>query len=240
MSTESRIGNNGKFSIDPPRQDRPPLKNNIFDAMQKGNAQLIPLFPHLYPGAMVPAGAVLRGGPDKNYGEFRHHNTVDEVSIAFAANGALLKTGQFFVGGRVHGVSSFLKDEKNAENFVLICITQRQSESQPQHEVISMMCSGCREEIFRYEFDVIAEPDDSETVKMFATIPESYRATKEFSDNLEARTCSKCGHVNDPFPYDAWGWHNYAEQSDTVFSARQILSEAEDEMLKALEQPEAN
>lgn len=220
------------LSIEPPRPDRPPLKKNIFDAMQKGNAQLIPLFPHLYPGAMVPAGAILRGGPEKNFGEFRHHNTVDEVSIAFSANGALLKTGQFFVGGRVHGVSSFLKDEKDPENFVLICITQRQSESGRQNEIISMSCTKCREEIFRYEFDVTPEPDDSETEKMFSTIPESYNAAKKFNAEMEARTCSKCGHVNDPFPHDIWGWQNYAEQSETMFEARQTLKNAATEMLQ--------
>ena len=237
MSTGNQENNDGKLNIEPPRADRPPLKNNIFDAMQKGNAALIPLFPHLYPGAMVPAGAVLRGGPEKNYGEFRHHNTVDEVSIAFAANGALLKTGQFFVGGRVHGVSSFLKNEKDPENFVLICITQRQSESGLQQEIISMTCAGCREEIFRHEFDVTPEPDDSESEKMFATIPESYNAAKRFNDDPEARTCSKCGHVNDPFPHDTWGWLQYAEQSDTMFEARETLNKAATDMLQGTELP---
>ena len=100
--------------ISPPRSDRLPLRNNIFDAMQKGNTALMPLFPHLYPGAMVPAGAVFRGGPNKYYGHFFHHNTVDEVVVTFGANGALLKTGQVFVGTRMHGVDCFLKNEKRS------------------------------------------------------------------------------------------------------------------------------
>jgi len=102
-----------KLEIAPPRADRPPLRNNLFHALQRGNTTLMPLFPYVHPGAMVPAGAVLWGGPGRTYGQFRHHNTVDEIVFTGAANGALLKTGQVFVGGRVHGVDSFLKDESD-------------------------------------------------------------------------------------------------------------------------------
>ena len=45
---------NEKLEIPPPRADRPPIRVNVFEAMQHSNTQLMPLFPYLHPGAMVP------------------------------------------------------------------------------------------------------------------------------------------------------------------------------------------
>lgn len=223
------------LTIPPPREDRPPLRCNVFSAMSKGNTTLMPLFPHLYPGAMVPAGAVLRGAPGKSYGHFFHHNTVDEVVMTFAAEGALLKTGQMFVGGRVHGVDSFLKDETDPASFTVLSVTQRQAETGPQEEAITIACAKCRAEIFRYEYDVTPGPDASEDDEPFATIPESLNAASAFNDSLEARTCEKCGHVNEPFPADRWGWSNYVDHNGIVHGARRILETAAAAMKPAAE-----
>ena len=214
------------LTIPPPRADRPPLRANVFASMQKGNTQLMPLFPHFYPGAMVPAGAILRGGPDKDHGHFFHHNTVDEVVVAFAANGSLLKTGQVFVGGRVHGVNSFLKDEKDPDSFAIMCITQRQSESGPQREAISLQCSACREEVFRRDYDATPPADGDETVHPFVTIQYSASVMQEYNADPALRTCPKCGHVNDPFPLKDWGWEVYTSQSATVDDGLARLREA--------------
>jgi hypothetical protein len=223
--SETKTQSSG-LTIPPPRQDRPPLRNNVFSAMGKGNTALMPLFPHLYPGAMVPAGAVLHGGPGKSYGHFFHHNSVDEVVMTFAAEGALLKTGQLFVGARVHGVDSFLKDETDPKSFAVFCITQRQVESGAQEEAITLACKECREEIFRYEFDVTPEPDASEDQTPFLTIPETLNAINKFNGDEKARTCSKCGHLNEPFPAEPWGWSNYVDQKATVLGARHVLNRA--------------
>jgi hypothetical protein len=216
----------GHLTIPPPRPDRPPLRANIFAAMQKGNTALMPLFPHLYPGAMVPAGAVLRGGPDKRYGHFFHHNTVDEVVVAFAANGSLLQTGQVFVGGRVHGVNSFLKDEKNPDSFALMCITQRQSEDEPQHEAISVQCAQCRNEVFRRDLDATPPADACEPYHPFVTVVWSMSVFREYNASAALRTCPSCGHVNDPFPTSVWGWETYETQSATIIEGRKTLAGA--------------
>ena len=93
---------------------------------QGSNTQLKPLFPYLHPGAMVPASALLIGGPDADYGHFFHHNTQHEIVITLAANGAMLTTGQLFVGALIHGVNSFLKNEKDPKSFATFVITQVQ------------------------------------------------------------------------------------------------------------------
>lgn len=222
--------NQSELIIPPPRADRPPLRANLFESMQKGNTQLMPLFPHLYPGAMVPAGAILRGGPQNAYGHFFHHNTVDEVVVAFAANGSMLKTGQVFVGGRVHGVNSFLKDEKDPENFAIMCITQRQTEDGEQKEAFAIQCSNCRHEIFRRDFDATPQPDADQVSHPFPTIAVLPPFCEEFNNDASIRTCSECGHVNDPFPVTIWGWETYASQSATVLDGLDALGEAQKQL----------
>jgi len=225
-TSKSKEPGDRALSIPPPRADRPPLHANLFAAMQTGNTQLMPLFPHLYPGAMVPAGAILRGGPDKDHGHFFHHNTVDEVVVAFAANGSLLKTGQVFVGGRVHGVNSFLKDEKNPESFAIMCITQRQAEDGPQHEAVSLQCEACREEVFRYEYDATPQPDADTISHPFPSLTIPAKAMADYNSKTANRTCPKCGHVNAPFPLRDWGWEAYVDQSATVHDGVDALRDA--------------
>jgi hypothetical protein len=210
--------------IPPPRRDRPPLRANIFAAMQKGNTALMPLFPYLHPGAMVPAGAVLQGGPNRSYGHFFHHNTVDEVVVAFAANGSLLQTGQVFVGGRVHGVNSFLKDEKDPASYAVMCITQRQSEGAPQNEAISVQCAKCRREVFRRDFEVTPPADALETDYPFPTLVMTLEVFRDYNADAMLRTCGGCGHVNEPFPAAAWGWDVYVSQSEKVIDGRKSLA----------------
>ena len=139
--------------IPPPRRDRPPMHGNAFDVAQGSNTQLKPLFPYLHPGAMVPASALLIGGPDADYGHFFHHNTQHEIVLTLAANGAVLPTGQVFIGAVIHGVNSFLKNEKDAKSFATFVITQMQAESGVQTEACSLRCEKCHEQIFFKEFD---------------------------------------------------------------------------------------
>jgi hypothetical protein len=217
---------NEKLEIPPPRADRPPLRVNVFEAMQHSNTQLVPLFPYLHPGAMVPAGAMIIGGPDASYGHFFHHNTQDEVVLAMAANGAVLQTGQVFVGARIHGVNSFLKNEKAPGTFAIMVITQRQADSGPQSEACSLRCEKCHEEIYLKEFDATPPEDALEGEHPFvsvAVLPDLFAA---FNNDAARRTCGKCGHVNQPFPVAAWGWDKYAAQSTAAIAGRQLLAVA--------------
>jgi hypothetical protein len=212
-----------QLTIAPPRADRPPLRANVFREMQHGNTQLMPLFPYLHPGAMVPCGAILRGGPGMRYGHFFHHNTEDEVAVALATNNAMLATGQVFIGPRVHGVNSFLKNEADPMAFGIILITQRQPETGRQIEAYSLRCDNCREEIFHHEFDATPSENSDEGREPFITIAIGPDILRDFNADPALRTCAQCGHVNQPFPVAAWGWDRYAEQSATALAGRAAL-----------------
>jgi hypothetical protein len=215
-----------ELTIGAPRPDRPPLKVNVFAAMQHANTQLMPLFPYIHPGAMVPAGAILRGGPDADYGHFFHHNTQDEVVLTLAAKGCVLNTGQVFVGPHMHGVNSFLKNEKDRSGYSVQVITQRQAESGPQREACSIRCEKCHEEVFIREFDATPPADGNETDNPFPSIVVTLRYFEEFNADPKLRTCAKCGHVTRQFPLAAWGWGQYATQSALIARGKADLADA--------------
>lgn len=212
--------------IPPPRADRPPLRANLLNVMQKANTTLTPLFPYLHAGAIVPTGALFIGGPGKDYGQLYHHNSVDEIIIAFVANEATLQTGQVYNGGRVHGVNSFLKDQTRPGSFALFTVTQRQLDAGPQPEAISLICSACRKQLFKGEFDGASPPDALELDHPFATPAVLPGLLREFNEDPARRTCPDCGHVNAPFPVHTWGWDLYASQSAAMAQARQALLSA--------------
>ena len=112
------------------------MKVNLFERMKAGNCQLMPLFPYEDADSLVPAGAIFRGEPGAEFGQFFHFNTVDEVAHVFGANGALLQTGQIYATQPLHGVNSFLKDPTNPDNFLVIAVTQHQRASGPQNEAV--------------------------------------------------------------------------------------------------------
>lgn len=209
--------------IPPPRADRPPLRANVLHVMQKANTTLTPLFPYVHPGAIVATGALILGGPGKDYGQFYHHNSVDEIIIAFVASEATLQTGQLYNGGRVHGVNSFLKDQTRPGSFALFTITQRQLDEGPQPEAISLICSACRKELFKGEFDGASPPEALELDHPFMSVAALPELLREFNEDPARRTCPDCGHVNEPFPVRAWGWDLYTTQSAAMAQAKQML-----------------
>ncbi|PRP90175.1 hypothetical protein ENSA5_66970 [Enhygromyxa salina] len=215
-----------QLTIPPPRADRPPLKTNLLHTMQQANTALAPLFPYLHPGAIVATGALFIGDTDKDYGQFYHHNTVDEVIIAFVAQGGNLKTGQLYNGGRVHGVNSFLKDQTSPGTFAVFTITQRQLDEGEQSEAISLLCTKCRKQLLKETYDSTSVPDAHELDHPFVTPLMSAEAFRAYNEDPERRRCPDCGHVNEPFPVHAWGWDLYATQSTTMTAAKQILLEA--------------
>lgn len=208
-----------------PRPDRPPLHTNLLNAMQKSNTALVPLFPYLHPGAIVTTGSLLRGG-ERDYAHFLHHNSVDEVILAFVARGATLATGQIYNGGRVHGVNSFLKDPSNPESFGVFSVTQRQVEEGEQTEAVSILCASCRQTVFEHEWDASVPPDANELEVPFGTLTGSFEAARRYNADPALRTCSKCGHENEPFPLETWGWQPYVEQSAYMRDAVELLREA--------------
>ncbi|MGH7899484.1 MAG: hypothetical protein ACREQQ_16130 [Candidatus Binatia bacterium] len=220
MDSRAKAPSRGTRRIPPPDGSREPLKVNVFEKMQTGNTQLMPLFPYLGPGAIVPAGAIFQGAPNADYGQFFHSNSVDEVVVVFGAEGALLQSGQVYVTANTHGVNAFLKDQTNPESYLVVTITQRQRVGERQQEALVIRCRKCSEPLVKLEYDATPAPGDSRTEEgpygMFPTIPWSARMAEELNESEEKRTCAKCGTVNPRFPLPPWGWAAYREQSRTV------------------------
>jgi hypothetical protein len=221
--------------IPPPDPDREPLKVNVYERMAKAAAQLMPLFPYESAGAIVPCGAVLVGGPDMEYGHFFHWNSVNEVVINYGANSSMLATGQIYVTQQLHGVNSFLRNEKDPDAFAVLTITQHQSTSGNQAEALIARCKKCKAELVRHSYD--ATPHglpgydakrygaEDDAVRQFATL----FASDEFvalRNSDEGRTCAECGHVNDEFPAEQWGWAREVWQTRAVSSAHRNMREA--------------
>jgi hypothetical protein len=214
------------LTIPPPRADRQPLHANLFTAMQRANTTLTPLFPYMHPGAIVPTGALFIGGPGMDYGQFFHHNTVDEIIIAFVTRDATLATGQLYNGGRVHGVNSFLKDQTKPGSFALFTVTQRQFDSGPQIEGFSMVCSACRKQLFMEQWDSASPPAAREMDLPMPSVTHPADFMQRFNDEPERRKCKECGHQNNPFPMERWGWTQYTSQSKVMAEAEQVLAQA--------------
>jgi hypothetical protein len=200
---------------------------NLLNVMQKANTTLAPLFPYMHAGAIVPTGALFVGGPGRDYGQFYHHNSVDEIIIAFVAHEATLQTGQLYNGGRVHGVNSFLKDQTKAGSFALFTVTQRQVDKETEQlEGVSMTCRGCRKRLFMDEFDSRSPAEAHEVDVAFHTLVGASEAMQRFNSDPELRTCKDCGLLNDPFPLDIWGWADYKDQSRVMATAKRVLLDA--------------
>ena len=88
----------------------------LLTAPRNGYAQLLPLFGHLGHGAIVPAVALLHGGVE--WGRFFHRNTVDEVTVCFGSHDGVLNPGSVMVGGKMHGVDSFLRSTDDPQSFM--------------------------------------------------------------------------------------------------------------------------
>jgi hypothetical protein len=221
--------------IPPPDPDREPLKVNVYERMAKAAAQLMPLFPYDSAGAIVPCGAVLTGGPDKEYGHFFHWNSVNEVVVTYGATSAMLAPGQIFVTQQLHGVNSFLRDEKDPAAFAVMVITQHQSSSGDQKEAVIARCKKCKAELVRHSYDATPhglpgyDPEryggETDPVRQFATL---YASTEfvALRNSDEGRTCAECGHENALFPADRWGWARQVEQTRAVSAAYHSLVEA--------------
>jgi hypothetical protein len=215
-----------KLTLAPPASDKEPLKVNIFEFMKGANSALIPLFPYLDEGAIVPCGTLFDGGPGTYYGSFEHYNDVDEVSITFAAEGSRYRPGFVRVGPRQHFVGSPFGAEDDEKAYALIVITQRQLAGRPQKERVVFRCAKCKAELLSREFDATPAPRGRQREARgphapFTTIVESVATYRAY--NEEKRTCAKCGHVNPPFPLELWGVDRYASQSEKVRRGRAMF-----------------
>ena len=211
------------LSMPAPERGKAPLKSNAYRSARQANTQLLPLFPYDGPGDIVCACTSIRAGGNKGKrGYFLHTNTVDEVMVSFGANGRI-RTGDVVVGPKTHGVGG----SGDVEFFALNVVTQRQLESGNQTEAVAFACEACSQEVFRVEFS--ATDDPASQGRHFPALPSNVgaaRAAAQFNASEASRTCRACGHVNDPFPIQMWGWDRYVRSTEIVEDARNALEEA--------------
>lgn len=234
--TLSRADTSARRRIPPPSGAREPLKANIYERMTDASCQLLPLFPYHDAGAIVPCGAIFQGAPGAEFGHFFHYNTVEEVALVFGASNAMLASGQMFVTQKLHGVNSFLRDPQDPDAFLVISITQHQSEDGEQDEAVLFRCQKCHHELLRFEYDATPKgvdgydpaqwggsPDDE--IGMFPSLWGSAEAARLLRDE-SVRTCDECGHVNPEHPEPKWGWQRWVDQSRVANRARAALDDA--------------
>jgi hypothetical protein len=212
--------------IPPPASDKVPLKQNAFEFMRGANSTLIPLFPYLDAGSILPAGTVYYGHASTHFGQFEHFNDVDEVFIVFAAKGARFRSGTVRVGPRQHFVGSPFMGSDEPDAMAMIVITQRQSEQGAQKERVVFRCEKCRQVMLDYEFDATPPPRGRQREELgphaaFRTLTEGVAAYQRYNEQLG---CGKCGHQNPAFPIPLWGNDRYAAQTRLVRWAREELA----------------
>jgi hypothetical protein len=216
-----------------PREDRPPLKANVFERLQAGNCQLIPLFPYMDEDTLVPCGAIFRGAANADFGQFFHQNSVDEVVQVFGAEGATLQTGQIYATQPLHGVNSFLKNPNNPDSFLVLTVTQHQTASGGQKEAVLYRCGKCHELLVKHEYDATPVPrgeSPPDEIPLLTTLQGSVDAADTYNEHPDNRHCSSCGYDNPRFPGERWGWRQYVDQTRTVNDARRALDEAARQM----------
>lgn len=215
-------------TIPKPDPDREPMKVNVFWFAQTCPTTLAPMFPYLDEGSIVPCVATFRGAPGKTYSRFQHFNTVDEVAMVWGASGAQRRgVGLIHVGPKLHMVQP-MEHADSPDDTGLMVITQRQAIGKEQREEVRFVCEKCDRRLFMYELD--ATPVKRGTKQAagtfgFKTIIESCEAARRFNADESARTCKHCGHVNAPFPIEAWAWEIYANQSAIAKIGSQSLEE---------------
>ena len=194
-----------------------PVRVNAFDFARGAGSALLPLFPYVDGGDIVPCVAVFRGGSKHEGSVFEHTNTVDEVAITFGARGTFLRVGQVMVGEKKHTVGSFLP--KDREAYVLMVITQRQREAgEEQNETWTVICQSCSTPLVEHRFQSRADAGwrasiPAGYVEPLQTILGSLAGALQVNASEESRTCKQCGHVNEPFKVGTWHWDIYDEQS---------------------------
>lgn len=221
------------LTMRPPEGDIIPLRANILEFSRVINATLLPLFPYMHKGAIVPCAAIVVGGDGRDWRMFKHFNSVDEVFTCFGSNGAYVKAGQIMLGAQEHFVNMNMEDNGNPSNYAIMSIVQRQWEKEaPQSEKVTIICEQCQEPLLVHAYD--AHPTQKEaheaaaadTSCPFPTPIHSAFAAQQSNLDAETLVCQECGFENTVFPLNDWGWHRYAEQAASSVKAAANLQQA--------------
>lgn len=229
----------GDRQIDAPNPGKPPLKVNAFNQLRISNTSLMPLFPYVSAGDIVPCATIFWGGENRDTSVFNHENSVDEVAITLAAAKSRLRAGFVHVGARKHLVGRYFEDPTDTEIMMAIVVTQRQAEEGiEQRETLTFICENCQEPLLTHSFnskeDMKYAGADASGRKAalpgftppLETLTEGAIVIEPFNKDEKARTCPKCGTVNPPFPLHVWGWGSYYHNAVACERGRAILNAA--------------
>ena len=133
-----------------------PIKKNLFEEVihATGTLELVPVFPYLDDGAIVPCLSVSIGGPNAQKFQFFHDNVVPEVALCLAGEDSALRTGQLMVLPNMHGVNNFLKDLANENAYMVVLITIRMNAHDSQDEGFLIRCEKCNELVYQRETNI--------------------------------------------------------------------------------------
>lgn len=209
-------------AIAAPRPDKPPMSANLFDRAAGANVMLMPMFPYEGPGDIVPCVVARQTRAGENHGVFWHENTVDELMICFGGNGRV-RTGEVRVGAKTHGVGG---GAAPSDSFTVNCVTQRQLESGEQMEAMVLLCEQCNQPVLRHEFSGQPTETTDDGFHELPTLAESFGCVETWNSDAAVRACKNCGHVNEPFPVQFWGWDVRAMKARVAQEAARLLQEA--------------
>ena len=196
-----------------------PVKKNLFEEVihATGTLELVPVFPYLDDGAIVPCLSVSLGGAGAQRFQFFHDNVVPEVLLCLAERQGALRAGQMMVLPNLHGVNNFLKDLQSDSAYLVVLITIRVNQQDEQREGFLIRCERCNELLYRRHRDIKHGPERPYYPEFYAL---AFYADAVDEFNASDRTCPKCGHVQPPFPAGQVGWRRYATQVRVANLAR--------------------
>jgi hypothetical protein len=203
------------------------IKVNLFEQITRnvGTLQLVPLFPYLDDGAIVPCLSITKGGQALEPFQFFHANVVSESILCVAEQGATMKAGQLIKATPVHGVNTFLKKPSDPESFYVVIVTVRMLADAVQQEGFIIRCAKCTTIVYQRDFDVKQGPQ-------WKYYPEFYalryyaECCEEFNADEVKRRCPKCGLVQKEFPIRQMGWRLYADNVEVANRGREALEQA--------------
>ncbi len=196
-----------------------PIKKNLFEEVihATGTLELVPVFPYLDDGAIVPCLSVSMGGGGAQKFQFFHENVVPEVLLCLAEQNSALNTGMMMALPNLHGVNNFLKDVDDKDAYMIVLITIRMNRADDQTEGFLIRCTECNELVFRRDTNVKEGPERAYYPEFYAL---AFYADAVDEFNASDRTCPKCGVVQEHFPQEQLGWRRYARQVDLANRAR--------------------
>ena len=109
---------------------------------------------------------------------------------------------------------------------MVIVVVQRQADSGIQREGVGYICAKCQGRLLDHEFSSANDTADKAPLPGFVppleTLIEGGKAAVELNTVKGRLTCNKCGHENQPFPIDVWGWETYHHCYDATEEARAL------------------